>query len=66
MPIVAVLTSGSASGKNIVRLDVATFGIQTDNSTTATDEFDKLCFDYGLELDEDVRTTYVHCVKGSI
>ena len=22
--------------------------------TTATEEFDQLCFDYGLELDEDV------------
>lgn len=25
------------------------------SDSLATDEFDKLCFDYGLELDEDVR-----------
>ena len=27
-------------------------------ATTATEEFDKLCFDFGIELDEDVRTIY--------
>lgn len=25
------------------------------NLFSATEEFDQLCFDYGLELDEDVR-----------
>lgn len=27
----------------------------SDQVSTAAEEFDKLCFEYGLEIDEDVR-----------
>jgi hypothetical protein len=29
----------------------------------ATEEFDRLCFDYGLELDEDVRAPLFYFIR---
>ena len=37
-------------------LSILTVEILELKPNPATEEFDQLCFDYGLELDEDVRS----------
>jgi phenylalanyl-tRNA synthetase beta chain len=44
----------SASSSNCV--------FYTSDHIAATEEFDRLCFDYGLELDEDVRPSFFSTV----